>query len=221
MTKTVQQIINDIDVRMPNGVSLDSKIEWLNEALKATYHAIGEDNIAETLTVSGQPFYYLYDTLNNVDRIEYRQITAVTVNGQEYKPAFMHDQLSGYRYYKVDRDYFGIYPIPTQSDLKILIYYKHRPEEIKVDNLNAIPMVDEDYYELIKYGVMYRIAEAEQDIPSRNNYSNQYNEMLKNAERDMNDNFSTYPQVEDVMPRAGYGYYGRRRTAAEVISDGI
>lgn len=222
MTRTIQQIINDVDNRFSNSATLSSKIEWANIVLKEIYPYVGKRKIAETLTVANQPFYKLYDSTDpEFELIEYDQIESITVNGEEYRPLNINEKVYPNCFYRVDDTVFGINPVPIKNNLKIHIIYRKRPDELTDTNTSAVPEIDEDFYELLKYGIMRITAEAEQDMISRNNYANTYNEILRDARFKKDNDFSAYYSPTDVMPKSGYRRNSRTRTVSEEIYNGI
>lgn len=209
---TLQQLLTDIDLRMPNSFTQANKIDWLNEVQREVFRELGIQDILEFDTVANMPFYDLTDLAQN---IEFEMIKSLTVDNTNYDPADLNQEAKYNIFYKV-LDYnnsetpkIGIYPTPTKSDLKIRIFYERRPTLLTASALTAVPDLKEDYQSILKYGVWIIIAESMDDITKANNYTLKYNAELKRIKQEKYEKMAKYPCTIDVIPKKNYTY--RRR----------
>nr|WP_221469323.1 hypothetical protein [Cohnella nanjingensis] len=69
-------------------------------------------------------------------------------------------------------------PDKMPSDRQVYIYLDSDPTEITSDNLSSMPDLPTKFHELLKLGVLVRIAEARKDVIMQNNYYATYKEKL-------------------------------------------
>ncbi len=193
---TVQEIIDDIDVRTPNGFTHAEKVNWINDVIKKVYRHAGIKGIydftLETTTVLNSVSTNI--KMQKIERVLVSDSTAIAdidadTVWQTYKFSAPENELTGYKYYKPNReecpstdlDKIGFYPASTEGYVA-RIYYDKVPDKIGTDTTDSttIPELKEDYHDIIKYGTMEIIATAgiNPDVSLRNNYHMEYLEEL-------------------------------------------
>jgi len=241
-TRTIAQIIEDIDLRMPNVFDTARKVEWFNVALKDLYKEMGFKDMFETLTIKDQSIYFLRDDDDGILQVEPELITNVTVSQSvegtqsiEYKAKDYDDALEYNSFSTIKADnkaYLILYPVPRTDGLKIKVFFKKRPKDYAEGDVGLVPQIDQDYYEAIKYHIMSTMAEAMDDINKYNNLNRQYNTRLKRIMQEKAEAQVKYQTTKNVNTKYKYRTYGRRSidkcryvsgtgTMVEEVSDAI
>lgn len=220
MKRTLQQILDDIDVRFPNVYDNNQKIEWFNLAVHDIYKVIANKEMMKILTIKDQPFYFVSDVANGIDQVEFELIDSVTIDNVDYLPGLGDEALQGNMFFDVMGKYLGINPIPQEDGKPIYITYYKRPKELTSADLSNQPDINQDYIEMIKHRVFMIMAEAMGDINRFNNHAIQYNNLLETAENEKRKQFSKFPTRKDVVTKSVVrrGYRGR---VASAVSGGI
>lgn len=114
------------------------------------------------------PIYPLPDRcrINDIVKLTVSTDTSYT-KFEEYKYAGLSDDISKGKYYgRAAEGTFFLFSdgLPLKiAGLKIFIYCYPRPTELTADNLSAIPDLDEDYHDLLKFGLIQMLASQGHD----------------------------------------------------------
>ncbi|MOA40355.1 hypothetical protein D3C78_1622210 [compost metagenome] len=94
-------------------------------------------------------------------------------------------------------------PGGVPSDRIVYIYTDSDPTEVTSSNVGYAPDLPTKYQEILKLGVLKRIAGARKDIQMRNNYDMEYQQKIDDIlwQKKLKEPEWTVPT--DVMPRAG------------------
>jgi len=217
---TVQEILNEIDERYPNTISVATKIGWLNIILKQIYQKAPKENTYTFTTVTDQALYDLpeYIKVKNikppllitVDDLaidnDTRFLKYYFAGQMETLESEWANKLSGYRYYSAEfneLDQIGIYPVPGDTGLIAKFIYKKYPVTLTTDNLTASPDILDEYHELLVYESIIKCAMSgnNPDIDTANAYIPIRNAHLKDI-MDAKYEYNPYYHVtQDTMKR--------------------
>lgn len=210
---TAQDIIDDVNARLPNSYSNEQLVKWINMVMINNYKAVGYVEGYQFFTVEDQAIYSLPSDC------EFKTIRTMTVDEKEHYPKNLEDAISEQRsFYEVTQDTIGIHPTPQKSGEYAYIWYIHKPSLITIADLTVTPEIKTDYIDLIKYGVMRIISEAYEDIAKHNNYAKMFNEILRTAKQEKWEHTSKYPKTQDVMPNKR-GNRTSSQKVSETLSD--
>jgi hypothetical protein len=193
---TIQEIIDDVDARMPNRFTDSNKVNWINSFQKKIFRQLKLPGIYRTETIAEQALYELPPSCG-VDLID---DVVLEDNSLTYK--HMDSEASGTFYYIVD-DMIGIYPEPEENGESITVFYKKRPVELSTDDMTAIPDLEEDYHELIKLHLFITMAKANEDPQLANAYTYDYDELFTQLKMDLIDREPGYTHTRDVFDSYG------------------
>lgn len=181
---TVQQIIDDIKVRVPNSFTNAQIIGWLNEGMRKLYKYMNSTTFEAFTTVANQSIYLLPEncTFDQVLEIELTTDLIVTVDSlfTSYTYAEMFEKMQSNKFFDGLSNNFGLYPIPTVTGWNGRIFFGNKPQLITSNDLNYIPEINEDYQDTIKYYALSIIASAGRapNISLSNIYKIMFNDMM-------------------------------------------
>lgn len=219
---TIQKLLDDIDLRYRNTFQVSQKLVWMNEEQRELFEILELDSVPFSFsTVSGQ---YLYPIPNGVE-IDRIKVMTIQVNDKtspdfEEIPFMRNDNNqyadeSDYWYSKLEGNFYINVPNAPVNNRKVYIYLDQQPEDITSINLSSEPSVPVRYQELLKIGVLIRIASARKDTLMRNNYDAEYQEKISDMQWKMKMGTPEFDMPIDVSPYAGqnrrYNHYLRRR----------
>ena len=149
---TVQEILADVDDRIANEISAETKIRWINQIQRELFrdYPLPED-------------VYLFETIPNLQFYELPadcavdRITNVVVGTTQY-PYVSFSETAPFCFWTFIAGYLFLYPVPNEV-LSVSIYYKPRPNELTSGNLQEKPNFPEDYHELLVYGCAIRVSQ--------------------------------------------------------------
>jgi hypothetical protein len=179
---TVQEILSDIDLRLPNKFAISNKIGWINSGLKR-YGQWIPSTALHTFNTTDDQAYYSYTTGMDPDRIQKIEIasSASSTSYNEYTFAGQNDALEGARWLNeatTNGMMLRIYPTPSTT-VEVKIFYEAQPAAVSQSS-DTLGVSDEGI-DLIKYNVMKVIAQAGSapDIDMANNYDQEERDELK------------------------------------------
>lgn len=217
---TVQQLLDDINLRYRNSFSTEQKLVWMNDEQRELFEIIQADSVPYAFdTVEGFELYPIPDEID-INRIKTMTIQvndASPPQFQELRYLRNDDEVQawgyGYWYTIIERNFFIHIPGGAVDGRKVYIYLDQIPEEITLGSLAMEPSVPVQYQEILKLGVLKRIAQARKDVIMANNYESERQEKIADMEWRMKLKEPEFDAVLDVMPRVGrrwsYGTVGR------------
>lgn len=205
---TAQQILNDIDLRYRNTFSVAQKLVWMNEEQRELFDVLEIDSPPYAFkTVEGVNFYPLPD---DFDVTKIKTVTyQVSDDDPEWRelPFYRNDDrqfATNGPWYTVVSDAFYLHvPDGVPDNRLVYIYYDKDPTEVTEDNLDHPVDLPAKYHELLKLGVLKRIAAARKDVLMYNNYNADYEQKLADILwlRKMKE--PEWNQPIDMMPKLG------------------
>ncbi|MEK4263682.1 phage adaptor protein [Paenibacillus sp. FSL L8-0499] len=217
----VSSLLNTVDITYRNSYSQAQKLEWMNETQKQIFKLVRHEAKPHTfMTVSNYSLYPLpddcdpygikqvvianqgYDSLNN--KINYTELTFVSLESDR-------NIGSGDRFYSVaENNKIFLNPLPNANDegRVVYVYYNKRPTNL---TLNVVPDLEEDFQELLVLGTLERIARARGEYDDKNVFANDFQELLKEYQKQYRQPYPEYSTPKDMLPRRrGHFYVGGR-----------
>lgn len=172
---TITQIIADIDLRYRNTFTVSQKLVWLNEEQRELFDILELDSPPYAFTtVEGENFYPFPAEF---DMTKIKTVTMQnddTANPQYIEIAFKRNDDNQFGvdvWYTIVSDTFFLYVPSTVPGNRVLyIYCDSEPTEVTTANVNAAPDLPTKFQEILKLGVLKRIAGARKDVTFQNNF---------------------------------------------------
>jgi hypothetical protein len=180
---TVQEILTDIDVRIPNSFTNAQKIGWINEILLQIYKYMNSDEkeMCTFLTVLDQLTYLLPLNLTLDEIITVSISNETTISSDTvftvYEFKGPNEELNGNNYFDALNGLIGIYPIPDTTGYTVNILYEKKPDLLSATALTAIPGIDEKYHNILTFYCCNVIAKSGNNpkVTLSNNYAVDFN----------------------------------------------
>lgn len=189
---TVQEIVDKINLKYPNGATNDQLVDMIDTWQKRIFRKYRVQT-SETFDIIADTYEYnvgikprlIFDVL--VDEISYpkKQLTGRTTDSSQY-------------HYFID-NYLGIYPTPTE-DGTLTVYYYTTPTTLTSSDMSAVPELDADFHDMLVYGPCKELAENDQRYDLANGFMSQYAEL----EDELAEVFQVMPEVETVLVESGW-----------------
>lgn len=220
---TVQQLLDDVNLLYRNTFTTDQKLVWMSEEQRELFEVLELDAVPFSFsTIQGQYLYPIPEGLE-IDRIK---VITVQVNDVEYIeiPFAENDNRqyvseSDFWYTIVEKNFFINIPNGHIDGKLVYIYADQQPEDLTSSNLNTSPSVPVRYQELLKLGVLKRIARARKDAAMFNNYSAEYSEKLDEMIWKAKMQEPEFRGPIDVLPKRGGGRVRRNAQFVTLKSD--
>ena len=228
---TVQEILNEIDIRYPNTISSTIKIGWMNLILKQIYKHIPNEHTFTFPLVEGQALYDLpadikvENIINPILLTIEDTIIDTSTRFNKYSYAGLLDtlqgnfgnKLSGQRYYSANfngLNQIGIYPVPTKTGLLCKFVYKRYPTVLTEADLTAEPDIREEWQEILVYECIIKSALSgnNPDADTANIYIPIRNALMRDITDVKYEYDPEYPSTRDVMKRGQFSRNYRRGT---------
>lgn len=181
---TVQEIISDIDIRIPNVFTINQKVDWLNEILLQLYKYMnaGNKEIYQFDSIKGQSIYSLPNdmTMDEIISVERSNDALPTSESQytTYTYKGLNEELNGNNYFDALNGLIGVYPVPDATGYIFNIIYEKKPPLLSSSDLSAVPSISERYHNILKFYVCSVIAKSgnNPDVELANNYAREFND---------------------------------------------
>jgi hypothetical protein len=211
---TAQAILDDINLRYRNSFTTAQVLVWFNEEQRELFDILELDSAPYTFqTVADENFYPF------PDQFDYTKIKTVTYqDSATAEPDYVEldflrnddDQYSFYGpWYTIVSDAFFLsVPDGVPADRNVYIYCDKEPDEVTTANLSSAPSLPTKYQEVLKLGVLKRIAMARKDVLMYNNYTGDYEQKIADLIWQKKLDEPNFIQPTDEMPKAGnvWGY---------------
>lgn len=202
---TVEQVLEDIQVRLPHEYSQDTLFLWINETMKKIYKDLAIQSQYSFITSAGQELYSLPEDCS-IDMISYvtrsnkarNQDNPYDWGGfKQLKSYLPEENMIEEGYYDGREGLLGLYPCPKDVR-KIDVYYWKKPKMVTSET-DYIELND-NYIDLVKYNVMSIIAMSghNPDIELANEYILLYNNLVQQANEAKNEQEQKYPLIRNV-----------------------
>lgn len=209
----VQNILNDIDLRYRNTFTVSQKLVWMSEEQLELFEILEIDSDPYNFPLQTDVQFYPIPSWFQVDRIK---TATIQINDDPDFPQFaelpwrQNDDRSftsyAELYYTIVGESFFI-PNGTNDDRQVYFYMDVEPSDITTADLSSEPAVPVRFQELLKLGVLKRIAMARKDSQMFSNYSDEYEFKLSSMMEKMALRQPEFYTPVDTMPA-----YNRNRT---------
>lgn len=179
---TLAEIIAEADERYPNALTNDSKIRKINTREQELFRTVFKRKTATQMDiVSGQFLYPLGFSKSKINH--------VIVNGTRYGYEEIDNEESDKTpYLYTYENSIGLYPTPDQSiSGGLFIHHYAVPPTYEVADLDVSPSLDVDFHMLHVFGLIMDMAGIDYRDDVVNMYMVQYNELLKEFKRSINE----------------------------------
>lgn len=162
---TLQDLITDIDARLPNTFSTAAKVGWMQDKLNEIWPHVAFLDSYEFNTVAGQYVYVLpsYIKIQYIENIYISEDIELELDSDtiwhKYCYQRPNENISGRKYYDMAGS-LGIYPVPDTSNLVVSCIFKKKPDPLDPDALTAPLDFDDELCQIFKYDVMRIISES-------------------------------------------------------------
>lgn len=213
---TYQAILTDVDLRYRNTYTTLQKLVWLNEEQRELFDVLEIDSppyaFTTVLGINVYPFPSEFD-VTKIKVVSYQIDVATTPNfvEVEFKRNDDHQVSDSSVWYTIVSDSMFLYvPSSVPADRTVYIYCDSDPTEVTTANISSSPDLPRKYQEILKLGVLKRIAGARKDIQMRNNYDAEYQQKLDDILWQKKLAEPEWVSPSDVLPKAGSGWhYGK------------
>lgn len=188
----LSEIIEDIDLLVPNAFSIDKKIGWINQAQRQLFHDYPTFIVKKEIPVTMGNGTYAIPADCQQSNIE-----IVLVGNTEYIYSEVKERPE-YRSFTVLEGNMVLYPIP-QTDGTMTLYYKPTPVDLTVNDMANKPVIPEDFHELLVYGSGFRIAQRTQDFKLSAELEVRYQNLAREAAKR-----NTKPQKKTTAIHRGW-----------------
>lgn len=191
---TLQQLIDDVDMRLPNTFTTSQKASFMNDAIQEIWRYMASTELYEFDTIAGQALYAMASDMR-IDMIKSVLVSNSTViDGTEgyekYWYAGPDDEMSGNSYYDALGN-LGIYPVPstaTGGGYNVKVFYEPSPVALSTNTLTTVPSINVEYQDILKFRCMKVIAQSgnNPDVELANNYQREEDAIMKKIMMDYN-----------------------------------
>lgn len=202
-----QAILNDIDLRYRNTFTQSQKLVWFNEEQRELFDVLEIDSPPYAFpTVLGENFYPFpaeFD-VTKIKVVTYQ--VGDTIESTYIEVPFKRNDdnqtVSGGVWYTITSDAMYLHVAGGVPDNRnVYIYTDADPTEVTVANVSENPSLPVRYQELLKLGVLKRIAGARKDVQMQNNYDMEYQEKISDVLWQRKQKEPEWTQPIDAMPR--------------------
>lgn len=210
----VNDIMSDINLRYRNTFTNAQKLVWLNEELRELFDVLEIDSPPYAFqTVKGNNLYPFPDGFDETKiKVVSMQINTTSPQPQYREVPFKRNDddifaPGGPWYTIVSNVMFLDYPGGVPDGMTVYVYCDAEPTEVTEATMNLECELPKKYQEILKLGVLKRIAGARKDIIMRNNYDLEYQEKITDVlwERKLEEPEFTQPSAPPFWNSRGYG----------------
>jgi hypothetical protein len=175
---TIQQIIDEADLLVPNSYQLADKVNWLNKINSEFFENVKIPVSTIFMTTLNQSSYLLPNEVrgNNIDHVQLGLLTYSSMNYEDVR--------SSQIFYIFDDSTHKItfYPEPYAAAQQTVVrYHRIATSSFTTGTLSAKPDAPGEYHWIYVNGLCERIAKANGDVEKANNYGNDYRNGLATA----------------------------------------
>lgn len=171
---TLEEILEEVDLRIPNSIPEEMKIRWINAVIKQHYKDFPLP--IKEYRVSAVPGESLYDLPVDCpeDRIEKVYVDEFEYTYDPYNVEAVYNK------WKFEDKKVRISPTPSNTD-EIVLLYKPRPAELTIADMQNSPALSEDYHELLVVGCAVRVAKTSNQYDLAQLLQAEFNTLLYGA----------------------------------------
>lgn len=213
---TAQQLLDDISLRYRHTFTTSQILVWFNEEQRELFDILELDSAPYAfVTVADENFYPFpdqFDTtkiktvtyqINTGTDPDYVEIPFVRNDDRQFAPS--------QPWYTIVSNAFYLNVADTiPADRTVYIYTDSDPDEVTTANVSSAPNLPTKYQELLKLGVLKRIAMARKDVQMYNNYTGDYEQKIADVllQRKLKEPEFTQPIDGNYRPSWQTSYWG-------------
>ncbi|KKO51154.1 phage adaptor protein [Paenibacillus sp. DMB20] len=209
---TAANLMADINLRYRNTFTTTQKLVWFNEEQQELFGILQIDSPPYAFkTVASQnlyPFPLEFDvtkikvvTYQTNDNNVFTEVPALRNDDNQYASS------SSLWYIVISNAMFLNIPGGAVDNRTVYIYCDSDPTEVTEATINLPPDLPTKYHEILKFGVLERIAAARKDVIMKNNFAADKQDKIENVLWEQKLQEPEWTKPIDVMPRAGnHGY---------------
>lgn len=189
---TLQQLLDDINLRYRNTFTDAQKVAWMNQVQRQIFSQVPHEATPYTFpTVDSQAWYPLPADCrpNKIRKVEIETATANDFDELPFRA--IDDRVNRTdSFYSLVQQTMYLNPVPdgATAGRDIFIYYYKSPTELSSTALTVTPDLETEYQELLILGTLERIAGARKDVVMKNNYADDYAVLFAEYKREFYDN---------------------------------
>jgi hypothetical protein len=215
--QTSQQILDDVNLRYRNTFTTNQILVWFNEEQRELFDVLELDSAPYNFKTVVDENYYPFPVDFDVTKIKvvtYQIDDSTTPNYIEI-PFERNDDRQyasyGLPWWAIVSDAFYLNVEPSVPDARnVYIYTDADPTEVTTSNLSVAPDLPTKYQEILKLGVLKRIALARKDLTMGQTYDSLYQEKLNDVLWQRKLAEPEWVSPIDTLPRASRGRYNER-----------
>lgn len=185
---TVVNIISDINLRYRNTFTNSQKLVWFNEELRELF---------DVLEIDSPPYGFLTVQDNNYYPFPYGfdetkiKVVNMQINSSSPNPTFREVPFKrnddnvfapgGPWYTIISNTMYLDYPGGVPDNMTVYIYCDADPTEVTEPTMDLECELPTKYQEILKLGVLKRIAGARKDVVMKSNYDAEYQEKISDV----------------------------------------
>lgn len=206
---TVQELMDDIDLRYRNTYTDAQKLVWLNE---------GQDYLFEIFEIDAPPYEFslvndqdFYPIPDDID-INKIKVASIQISPDVYEelPFIRNDDHVGAskfrHWYTIISDTFFInVPGGASDDYQVVFYYDTKPEH--VTDMEEETSVPARFTDMLKLYVLEQIAKARKDVVMGNNYASEFEKKMDDLQWQMTASTPEFISAADANPKIVHGRF--------------
>lgn len=185
---TVSEILADVNLRYRNSYTNVQKLVWLNEEQRELFDVLEIDSEPYAFTTVADTNFYPFPA-----GLDFTKIKVVNMQMQDESPDPVFQEVPMKRnddnvyvnncpWYTIINDAMYLwYPGDMPDGMAVYIYLDADPTDVTEATLSSAPDLPTKYQELLKLGVLKRMASARKDIVMHNNYDAEYQEKISDV----------------------------------------
>lgn len=189
---TLQEILTDIDTRVPNAFTVAQKVYWINEILLKIFPYTNIPiKLYTCATLNGSVYSLPTDCeLTSIVTVERSSDLVVTdtTTWISYDYKGLLEELTYYSYFDALESKIGLYPDPASGYTLNLKYYP-TATLLSASVLTAVPCIDKAWHTMLTLYTCMTVSQSgsNPDNITANNYMTQFNDMWKMMLKDWMD----------------------------------
>lgn len=205
---TIQQLIDDVKLRYRHTFTTDQVLVWMNEEQRELFEILEIDAAPYSFTLVANTYFYPMPEDVEIEKIKTVNIQVNDQTPPDFAqlPFIRNDDnqdasVAQYWYTIIENNFYINVPGGPVAGRKVYVYHDKSPTEISSANLSIEPSTPVKFQEILKLGVLERIAAARKDIVMKNNFAAEKEEKIAHELWSMKANEPEFISAIDVLPR--------------------
>lgn len=205
---TVQQLLDDINDRYRNTFTDTQKVRWMNRVQEQIFQYVPHESPPFTFTTVAETSYYALPSDCEPQLIKYLTIERKATTDDFKQLTYKQPEETvgeNEEFYTIVNDLIYINPKPTSTTegKDVYLYYNKKPAEISTSGLSATPDLEENFHELLVYGVLERVCAARKDSIMKSNYASDFEFLFNRYQKIYKNTKAEFVRTIDRLPKRG------------------